>query len=311
LGDDLGIVGAGGKGAAGRKTPREISEAAEHHAIVDGDKLIHASRMSAKVDSAAVQDGFEIYHHTFALTPSGQWCVVQQGMNTDAGWARRYHWLGESVDDFVCEPHAAVRNLGETGSQPEPARKRQRSLLNLVALEADENRRASAALVREHPEKVLEQLKQYTEGPTLFAPKRHRLLKHDVDWTRLQRILITAHERSPQDFETLLETPGVGAATLRSLALLAELIFEAPVSRRDPTIAGSGRNDATEPHDDPTERHWADYAYAHGGKDGTPFPVDRETYDRNISLLIDAVRKARVGQNEKFHALKRLAGSQI
>ena len=111
-GADLGILVAGGKGAVSRKTPREIAEAADRHAITAGEKLIYASRMSAKVDSAAVQDGFDLYHHAFFFTPDGQWCVVQQGMDEANGWARRYHWLAESVDDFVCEPHAAVQDLG-------------------------------------------------------------------------------------------------------------------------------------------------------------------------------------------------------
>lgn len=293
-GADLGILVAGGKGGTSRKTPHEIAEAAERHAITAGDRLIYASRTSAKVDSAAVQDGFAIYHHSFFFTPDGQWCVVQQGMNESLGWARRYHWLGESVEDFVCEPHAAVENLGaETPGRAE----RQLTLLNMVAEEAGENRRASAAIVREPVDWLLGEIERLTEGPTLFAPARHPVLDLDVNPKRIKGILRHAHEQNPQDFETLLGLEGVGPATVRSLSLLAEIIFQAPPSHRDP----AARTPNTEP------RRWADYAHAHGGKDGTPFPVDRATYDRSIAVLGEAVRKARVGQSEKFDALRRLS----
>lgn len=307
FGDDLGILVAGGKGATSRKTPQEIADAAERHAITAGDRLAYASRTSAKVDSAAVQDGFAIYHHTFFFTPAGAWCVVQQGMDAATGWARRYHWLGENVEDFVCEPHQAVEDLG--ASRAWEGRQRQLWLLNMVAEEAGESRRASAALVRESPDWLLGEIQRYTEGPTLFAPARHPVLKLDVNYRRLQKILIAAHEHHPQDFEALLGVQGVGPATVRSLALLAELIFQAPPSRRDPTArkktAGVPGSEGNDPASD--ARRWADYSYAHGGKDRTPFPVDRDTYDRNIFVLTDAVRRARLGQTEKFDALRRLS----
>ena len=315
-GDQLGILVAGGKGAVSRKTPQEIADAADRHAITTGDRLIYASRTSAKVDSAAVQDGFAVYHHSFFFTPEGRWCVVQQGMDEANGWARRYHWLAESVDDFVCEPHEAVQDLSE-GPHGESAGtgggassgERQLTLLNLVAEESGDNRQASAALVRENPDWLMEQIERYTEGPTLFAPARHPVLNLDVDRKRLRNLVIRAHEQNPADFEALLGTQGVGAATIRSLALLAEIIFRAPPSRRDPTTPRPASTDSTaqtpvEP-DDP--RRWPDYSYAHGGKDGTPFPVDRTTYDRNILVLNEAIRRARLGQNDKLNALRRLA----
>jgi uncharacterized protein len=306
-GGDLGILVAGGKGGVSRKTPQEIAQAADRHAIATGEQLIYASRMSAKIDSAAVQDGFEIYHHAFFFTPEGQWCVVQQGMNEESGWARRYHWLAESVDDFVCEPHAAVHDLAEQAAAARREEKgpRQLLLLNMVAQEAGENRSGSAALVREKPGWLLGEIERITEGPTLFAPTRHPVLKLDVNEKRLKQILVAAHERNPRDFETLLGLPGVGPATVRSLSLLAEIIFQAPPSHRDPTTSklptGAGIDEPAR------SRRWADYSHAHGGKDGTPFPVDRETYDRNIAVLTDAVRKARLGENEKFNALRRLS----
>ncbi len=308
-GADLGILVAGGKGAVSRKTPAEIVAAADRHSIEQGDRLVYASRMSAKVDSAAVQDGFELYHHAFFFSPGGAWCVVQQGMNERSGWARRYHWLGESVDDFVCEPHAAIRNLGDdsergaAASSEQPARPRQ-LLLNMVAEEADANRAASAELTRAHPDWVAEQIADLTEGPTLFAPARHRVLPVDINPKRLQQIVVAAHEQNPQDFEQLLGLAGVGGAAVRSLSLLAEIIFKAPPSHRDPAVPRGG--DGQEAGSD-ASRRWADYSYAHGGKDGTPFPVDRDGYDRNIAILTDAVRRARLGENEKFQALKRLA----
>ena len=315
-GDELGILVAGGKGAASRKTPQDIADAADRHAITTGERLVYASRMSAKVDSAAVQDGFSVYHHTFFFTPDGRWCVVQQGMDEASGWARRYHWLAESVDDFVCEPHEAVQDLSEgpRGAAADPSPKtsagpRQLTLLNMVAEEAGENRRASAALVRENPDWLLEQIERYTEGPTLFAPARHPVLKLDVNWKRLRNIVTGAHEQNPGDFEALLGIAGVGPATIRGLALLAEIIFQAPPSRRDPTMSRTvSGSSGTGPAAKPSEpRRWADYSYAHGGKDGTPFPVDRATYDRNILVLTEAVRKARLGQNEKLNALRRLS----
>jgi hypothetical protein len=310
-GGDLGILVAGGKGAVSRKTPQEIADAADRQAIAAGERLIYASRMSAKVDSAAVQDGFTLYHHTFFFTLDGQWCVVQQGMNEQSGWARRYHWLAESVDDFVCEPHAAVQDLGDDPADVprEESKERQLLLLNMVAEEAGENRRGSAALVRENPRWLLGEIERFTEGPTLFAPARHPVLKLDVNQKRLQAILHAAHEQNPQDFETLLGLPGIGSATVRSLSLLAEIIFQAPPSHRDPAVSKPTAADAGGEIIDRNcgPRRWADYSYAHGGKDGTPFPVNRDAYDRNIAILTDAVHKARLGESDKFDALRRLS----
>lgn len=302
-GDDLGIIVAGGKGGASRNTPREIAEAADRHAIASADCLVYASRMSAKVDSAAVQDGFDVYHHAFFFTPAGQWCVVQQGMHEQQRWARRYHWLGERVDDFVCEPHQAIRDLTKRRTKSQSDSSRQLTLLNMVADEAEANRAGSTALVREKPDHVLEELQRCTAGPTLFAPSRHRLLPVDVNTKRLKQIIIDAHEQHPDNFEALLGTRGVGPATIRSLSLLAELIFQAPASHRDPAEPKYDRQGSQSPR-------WADYSYAHGGKDGTPFPVDRQLYDESIAVLTDAVLRARLGENEKVHALRRIGAMQ-
>lgn len=302
LGADMGIIVAGGKGGTSRKTPTEIADAAGIHGIAHGEKLIYASKLSAKVDSAAVQDGYDLYHHCFFFTPQGNWCVVQQGMNGVLGNARRYHWLGESVDDFVCEPHAAVQNLAVKGA-PGKSGEGDQLILNMVASEAGKNRVASATLVREHPNEVLNLLREQADGPTLFAPTHHPVLPGDIDVSRLEKIVRVAHERHPKDFETLLGTPSVGPATIRSLALIAELLYGAPTSHRDP--ASAHKKESSEPTQ--PARKWADYSYAHGGKDGHPFPVDRSTYDRSIAVLTDAVRKARIGETDKCDALKRLA----
>lgn len=303
FGNDLGIIVAGGKGGTSRKTPTEIAATADRLGLSMGDRLIHASKLSAKVDSAAVQDGYDLYHHSFFFTPAGHWCVVQQGMSDALSQARCYHWLGEALKDFVCEPHAAVENVsGETVAKedsiatggPQPM------LLNMVAEEAGANRKACAELVRENPAEVLKVLREQADGPTLFAPGHHPVLPGDVNYPRLEKIVLEAHERHPEDFAALLGTAKVGPATVRSLALIAELIYDAPVSHRDPA-------EVKRQPDQKMEKKWADYSFAHGGKDGFPHPVDRPTYDRNIAVLTDAVRKARIGQNEKMHALKRLA----
>lgn len=287
VGKDLGIIVAGGKGGTSRKAPEEIDTAANRFGITGGEKLVYASRMSAKVDSAAVQDGYDVYHHCFFFSISGGWCVVQQGMSDTTGYARRYHWLGESVDDFVCEPHAAIHDTKDNHAGDET-----QAVLNMVAVEAASSRQASAHLVSENPDKLLAIIRAHTDGPTLFAPSHHPVLPSDVNVDRLKKVIRAAHERCPKDFETLLGTPNVGPATVRSLALIAELIYNVPVCRRHPAACA--------------ERKWADYSYAHGGKDGHPFPVDRKTYDRSIQVLTDAVRRARMGFTEKRDALKRL-----
>ena len=265
---ELGLFAGGGKGAASRKTPDEIIAACE---LISADPgpLVYASRMSAKVDSAAVQDGYQLYHHGFFFTTSGGWCVVQQGMNDANAMARRYHWLSASVKSYVNEPHAAV-----VADATAPT-------LNLVAAESEPVRGGSAALAREKPGVVLSALKHL---PALTMPKRHAVLVADVNPAYLERILLKTYERAPEDFETLLGMPGVGARTLRALALTSEIIYGTPASTRDP----------------------ARFSFAHGGKDGFPFPVDRDTYDHTVEVLRAAVNKAGIDRSERVAALKRL-----
>ena len=286
---ELGFFAAGGKGNASRKTPQQIAESCERIGR-DAQPLIYASKTAAKVDSAAVQDGYQLYHHVFFFTAGGEWCVVQQGMSDATRTARRYHWLSDSVKSFVDEPHEAVccDARGET--------------LNLVAHENDPVRRASAELAAQKPETTLKALENISsrggpacppEGrhmggplPVLTMPARHTLFPElDVASPYLEKILLKTYERAPQDFETLLGIEGVGPKTLRALALASELVHGTPATMRDP----------------------ARFAFAHGGKDGTPFPVDKLTYDKTIEILDKAINRSAIDRSEKVKAFRRLA----
>ncbi len=271
---DLGLYVAGGKGKTSRKTPAEIVAWGERIAL-DPAPLVYASRLSAKVDSAAVQDGYQLYHHTFIFTNRGSWTVVQQGMNDANHYARRYHWLGETVADFVNEPHAAIQSqatgvtLNLTAGESAPAR----STITRIAAE-------------ERPDKVVAELKKIK---TLSLPARHQIYATDLHPDSLARIVLSAYERHPGDFEQLLGLPGVGAKTIRALSLIAELVHGVPPSYRDP----------------------ARYSFAHGGKDGIPYPVDRKTYDQSIELLSQAINRTKLGLSEKRGAFARLSRMRL
>ncbi len=267
---DIGLFVAGGKGKTSRQTPAEIQTWGELTSI-DPAPLVYASRMSAKVDSAAVQDGYQLYHHTFVFTRAGSWAVVQQGMNETNRYARRYHWLSQSLSSFVNEPHAAVASEGRG------------TALNLVAAESDPARTTITGVVdNEKPEKLLAELRRIK---TLSLPAHHYLGTEDLHPDSLAKILLSTYERQPADFEALLGLPGVGAKTLRALSLISELVYGVAPSYRDP----------------------ARYSFAHGGKDGIPYPVDRKTYDQSIEVLARAVRKARMAPAERDQALRRLS----
>jgi uncharacterized protein len=267
---ELGFFAAGGKGRTSRKTPGEIADTCDFLGRAP-DALVYASRTAAKVDSAAVQDGYQLYHHVFFFTSAGEWCVVQQGMSDASRMARRYHWLSESVASFVDEPHAAVCCDERTDT------------LNLVAHENDPVRRASAELAAQPPDVTLRALERL---PVLKMPARHQLFPElDVASPYLEKILVKTYERAPQDFESLLGIEGVGPKTLRALALASELVHGAPATLRDP----------------------ARFSFAHGGKDGTPFPVDKITYDKTIEILNKAINRSAIDRSEKVKAFKRLA----
>lgn len=269
---ELGLFIAGGKGKTALQTPREIAAAGSKFALdrhVEG--LQETSRLVAKVDNTALQDGFNLYHHCIFFTDKGDWSVVQQGMNKDSRWARRYHWLGEGLKDFVSEPHHAVC-----------CDYRLNNILNLVARESEGNRQASVLLSRENPEKFLKEWSKIKEHETSLDLPRHHPLPQGK---RLSASLYKAYLEQPADFQGLLSVSGVGPQTVRALSLLAELTFGMPPSHRDP----------------------ARYSFAHGGKDGHPYPVNRETYNQSIQVLQETVSKARIGEFEKMKALKRLA----
>jgi hypothetical protein len=266
---ELGFFIAGGKGRTSRKTPVEIEEICSQGGM-DGTPLIYASRMSAKVDSAAVQDGYQIYHHAFFFTQSGQWAVVQQGMNEQNRYARRYHWFSQGIKDFVCEPHWAV------------CCDQRKEGLNLVAQESEMARQSIADLSREKPEFLISEGKKANE---LYLPKEHPVPMEEIRLEKLEKTFIQIHERSPGNFEQLLGIKGVGPKSLRALSLISELIHGVKPSFKDPTR----------------------FSFAHGGKDGHPYPVDRKVYDQTIEVLRGAIDKARVGDTEKVGAIKRLA----
>ena len=277
---ELGVFAQGGKGATSRKTPREIADHCESLSL-DPAPLMYASRMAAKVDSAAVQDGYQLYHHAFFFTAAGHWCVVQQGMRERTRDARRYHWLSASLDSFVNEPHAAICSDARDET------------LNLVAGEHAALRAASVDLAAGSPDRVLDVVRRaqargglpFDEPlPVLEMPAAHGLHLEDLDTKHLRSVLLATYESAPHDYEALLGLAGVGPRTLRALALVAEVIYGTPASTRDP----------------------ARFAFAHGGKDGTPFPVDRETYDGTIDVLHRAMSRARLDRSEKVDALKRL-----
>jgi hypothetical protein len=266
---DLGLFVAGGKGKTSRKTPSEIETWSEKISL-DPAPLVYASRMSAKVDSAAVQDGYQLYHHTFLFTSKGSWTVVQQGMNDNNHYARRYHWLGENISDFVNEPHSAI--LAQATA----------STLNLTAADSMPARTTIAGIAtEEQPEKVLNELKKLK---TLDLPARHQIYVRDLHPDSLKKIILSTYERQPEDFEHLLGLSGVGAKTIRALSLISELVHGVEPSYRDP----------------------ARYSFAHGGKDGIPYPVDRQTYDKSIELLSKAINKTKLGLSDKQKAFQRL-----
>jgi hypothetical protein len=269
--DELGLYVCGGRGRHSRRTPDELRALGDRLGL-DGGGLTRASRLVAKVDSAAVQDGYALYLHGFVVTRDGHWTVVQQGMSDRDGLARRYHWLSEGLTSFIDEPHAAIdgRPRGE--------------ILNMTDHRAVPSREAQVALARE-PAVVLRELQRFRDHPPHLAlPAHHEVRVSDVSLRRLAATLAAAADRAPHDFAELLLTPGVGARTVESLALVAEVMHGAPSRFRDP----------------------ARFSYAHGGKDGHPFPVPIDVYDRTLTVMRQAVEQAKLGNDERLEALRRL-----
>ena len=239
---------------------------------LDGDGLARTSRLVAKVDSAAVRDGFDLYLHSFVVAADGTWVVVQQGMNPVGRQARRYHWLSEGLEDFVDAPHAAIDGPG------------QGVILNMTDRRAAPARRAQVELVQDDPDHVVDCLRKLQSTPRLTMPAHHDVRVSDVVMRRLRGNLAAAADRGPEHFAGLLLTPGIGGRTVEALALVAEVIHGAPARFSDP----------------------ARFSLAHGGKDGHPFPVPLDVYDHTLKVLRDAVSAARLGNDEKLAAIQRL-----
>jgi len=289
LQDELGIYVCGGKGAHSRRTPQELMMIGDRTGI-DATSLLRSSRLVAKIDSAAVQDGFDLYLHAFFATKDGHWCVVQQGMNDKLGEARRYHWQSEGLAGFFESPHTAIEgcNVGD--------------IVNLADVRAARNRAAGLELVRNGPDQTISVLRRFRhtdnlalslfpetepiEEPLLHLqlPHHHEVRASDVMLKRLHGTLAAAAEAGPKDFGDLLLTPGVGIRTVEALAFVAEVVHGAPSRFSDP----------------------ARFSLAHGGKDGHPFPVPIEVLDQTIRLLKTAVARAKLGSTESLAAIRRL-----
>lgn len=263
---DLGIYICGGKGKFSKQTPNELLKIGDATGL-DGNYLVKCSKLSAKVDNTAVQDGFQLYTHNFILSSSGKWTVVQQGMSDQSRTARRYHWHSEAMTTFLDDPHTSVygQNTG--------------MILNMADSRADASRNAIMEIAAENPGKMLGEISK------LVMPSHHDVRSKDVDLKRLGAVLWLAHEQQPKDFEGLLQLQGLGPRTLQSLALVSEVIHGTPSRFSDP----------------------ARFSFAHGGKDGHPFPVPIKVYDETIGVLQTAVHKAKLGESEKSDAIKRLS----
>lgn len=282
---ELGIHVCGGRGRHSRQTPHELIAIGDRVGF-DGSALAEVSRLVAKVDNAAVQDGFQLYLHGFVVGDDGHWAVIQQGMNGESRHARRYHWLSEGLKNFVDEPHAAI----EGGSQG--------TIVNLTDRRAERSRRAQLELLSSlGPDGIARKLSLLETAeqnpsplssepllPHLVMPEHHDVRSSDVILRRLQSSLAAAADRGPSDFAELLLTPGVGARTVQALAMVAEVVHGAPYRFADP----------------------ARFSFAHGGKDRHPFPVPLRVYDRTIQVLKSAVQNAKLGREEALAALKRL-----
>ena len=262
---EIGIYVCGGRGRHSRNTPTELLKVADKTGL-DGHHLVRCSRLSAKVDNTAIQDGFQIYLHSFVVTSEGDWTVIQQGLNDKNGYARRYHWHSKAFESFVNEPHTSI-----FGQQ-------QGLILNLTDNQADPTRQKLVEFSKQKPTKALAEIRK------IRMPAHHDVKVKDVDMKRLGSVIALAHESEVQDFENLLLLKGLGPRTLQSLTLVSEVIYGTPSRFEDP----------------------ARYSFAHGGKDGHPFPVPTKIYDKTIHTLRSAVEKAKIGDKDKQTAIKGL-----
>ena len=276
---DIGIKIAGGKGKTSRKAPNEIENISDEFNLSENKKkrLIYSSKMSAKVDSNLIQDGYSLYHHSFFVAENGSWAVVQQGMNEK--YARRYHWLSDNITSFVLEPNTSI--CGD---------KKEENVLNMTAKESDEAQKISLDLVNDNPshlkkyfkEPIQKDLNYFFNDQNIFSMNsRHEIIDMNK---RGMDMLNKAYEMQPKTYEELVAIKGIGAKSIRSLALISDLVYGKPASWRDPVK----------------------YSFAHGGKDGIPYPVNRKLMDENTELLKDAIISAKIGDKDRLNAIKRL-----
>ena len=282
--EEHGMVVAGGKGRASRKTPLDIEVAGDIFSLSNKKikDLVHSSRISAKIDNSCIQDGYQLYHHSFILTEEGNWAVIQQGMNQKTRYARRYHWLGESVDTYLEEPHMGICCDSQT-----------EMTLDMTAQCSDETRNIIVDLICDNPE----HLKKYFKDRTPLIPKsqlkldnyfnefkmprHHPVLDEDIS-DREFEVLKRAWELQPSNYEELIALEGMGPKKIRALALISDLVYGSKPSWEDPVK----------------------YSFTHGGKDGYPYPVDREVYDNSIKTLKDTLEQAKIEKKDKYDAIK-------
>ena len=278
---EFGLCICGGRGKYSRKTPDELQFLADATGL-DGTKLINSSKLVAKVDSTAVQDGFQLYMHNFILSSEGDWTVVQQGMNVNTKTARRYHWSSENLRSFIEEPHSGI--TGENKGL----------ILNLTDRHAKSTRERILSFTKENPDRMISEIKnimkhensiyEINRQRTITMPAHHDVKAKDVNLKRLGAVLATAYEAEPKDFESLLLTQGLGPRTIQSLTLVSEIIYGTPSRFEDP----------------------ARFSFAHGGKDGHPFPVPLKVYDESIRVLHESIARSKLGYKDKSECIKRL-----
>ncbi|WP_286244373.1 DUF763 domain-containing protein [Methanobacterium ferruginis] len=283
--EEHGILVAGGKGRASRRTPQEIQDVGELFSLSSTklDNLVYSSKISAKIDNSCIQDGYQLYHHVFFLTENGEWAVVQQGMNETTRYARRYHWLSDSITNYINEPHKGIC-----------CDQRENESLNMTSYESYDARQTSLDLILDNPD----HLKKYFQKkprlevkqvnldvfcPELTLPSHHPVLDTDLS-PREFEVLKKAWELQPESYEELISLEGMGPKKIRALALISDLVYGDKPSWEDPVK----------------------YSFTHGGKDGFPYPVDREVYDHSIQTLKDSLQQARLEKKDRYQAIKRL-----
>jgi len=279
---ESGVMIAGGKGKTARKTKEDILSIGEKFNFSEDQvkKLIRSSKISAKVDNNLLQDSYQLYHHTFFMDEKGKWGVIQQGMNNETSYARRYHWLSDSIVNYVEEPHSGIISA-----------RNEEKVLDLTSKESAEARKVSLDLIRENPIHLKKYEKQNVsvesgqkslfEFTKLSLPRRHEIIQLDLgNFEAMEK----AYELQPKSYEDLILVKGFGGKTIRALALISNLVYGSNLSWKDP----------------------AKYSYAHGGKDGYPYPVNRELYDQNIELLNDSVKNAKLGYKDRLDCLRRM-----